>query len=63
MNSTGLTIIIASIIGFIFVAIVVKIIIDKKKGKHSCSCGGNCQVCGICTKYTSGELKEQNDNR
>ena len=33
------TIIIAAVIGAIFVAIVVKEIINKKKGKHSCSCG------------------------
>ncbi len=59
MTPTELTIIIASIIGLIFAAVVAKLIIDKKKGKHSCSCGGNCKTCGICTKYTATELKKQ----
>jgi len=37
------TIIIAAIVGAIFVAIVVKEIVNKKKGRSSCSCG-----CGGC---------------
>ena len=40
------TIIIASVIAIIFVAIVVTQIINKKKGKSSCSCGGACGSCG-----------------
>lgn len=42
------TIIIASLIGVIFVAIVVNEIVKKIKGKSSCSCGGNCGACGLC---------------
>ena len=42
------TIIIASLIGVIFVAIVVNEIVKKLKGKPSCSCGGNCGACGLC---------------
>lgn len=43
-----LSIIIASVIGAAFVAIIVCGIINKKKGKSSCSCGGNCGACGLC---------------
>ena len=42
------TIIISSVIGVIFVAIIANEIYKKKKGKHSCSCGGNCGACGLC---------------
>lgn len=45
INSIVPTVIIASVIGVLFAAVVVKMIIDKKKGKHSCSCGGNCGAC------------------
>jgi len=41
------TIIVASIIAAIFVVIIVKGILDKKKGKSSCSCGGSCGACGM----------------
>lgn len=37
------TIVVAAIVAAVFVAIVVKGIINKKKGKSSCSCG-----CGDC---------------
>ena len=47
------TIIIAAVIGVIFVAIVVKGIINKKNGKHTCSCGGNCGACGMCSSCNS----------
>ena len=42
-----LTIVIASVIGAAFLAVVIKMIIDKKKGKHSCSCGGSCGACPV----------------
>ena len=42
------TIIVASIIAFVFIAIIVNEIRKKKSGKSSCSCGGNCGACGIC---------------
>lgn len=38
------TIVVAGIVAAVFVAIIVKAIIDKKKGKSSCSCGS----CGGC---------------
>jgi len=41
------TIIIASIIGIIFFAIVIKGIINKKNGKSSCSCGSGCKGCAM----------------
>ncbi len=45
------TIIIASIVAVIFVAIVVSEIIKKKKGKSSCSCGcGGCAFKDSCHK-------------
>ena len=49
-NSNTLTIIVASIIALAFIAIVVKAVIDKKKGKKACACGGNCSLCGLCPK-------------
>lgn len=48
MDHIVLTVIIASVIGIAFAAVLAKMIIDKKHGKHSCSCGGNCASCGIC---------------
>ena len=47
------TIIGAAVIGLIFAAIVVCGIINKKKGKGSCSCSGSCGGCamsGSCHK-------------
>ena len=44
---TILTILIASVIAALFVAVVVVMIINKKNGKHSCSCGGSCSSCPI----------------
>ena len=41
------TIIVASIIGALLVLIAVRGIINKKKGKRSCSCGGSCSACGM----------------
>ena len=42
------TIIVASIIGIIFVSIIVNEVRNRMKGKSSCSCGGNCGACGAC---------------
>ena len=43
------TIIIASIIAVAFIAVIVVGIRNKKQGKSSCSCGGNCGACGcVC---------------
>lgn len=41
------TILIAAIVAIIFLAIVIAEIRNKKKGKHSCSCGGSCESCGM----------------
>ncbi len=38
------TYLVAAIVAAIFIAIVVKGIINKKNGKHSCSCG-SCSGC------------------
>ena len=53
------TIIIASIIAVIFIAIVANEIIKKKKGIPSCSCGGNCDACGICPHQSDNKEKNQ----
>jgi hypothetical protein len=50
VNPVVPTVIVASVIGVLLAAVVIKGIIDKKRGKHSCSCGGNCGACGAC-KY------------
>ena len=45
----GPTILVAAIVGAIFVAIVVRMIINKKNGKSSCSCGcGGCAMKDRC---------------
>ena len=41
------TIIVAAVIAVIFASIIVCGIINKKKGKHSCSCGTSCGACGM----------------
>lgn len=42
------TVVVASVIGILVVAIVVNEIIKRKNGKGSCSCGGNCGACSSC---------------
>ena len=42
------TIIVAAVIGIIFVAIVANEIRNRIKGKSSCSCGGSCGSCNAC---------------
>ena len=44
------TILVATIIGVIFIAIVVSQIRNRIKGKAGCSCGGNCGACGACPR-------------
>ena len=41
------TIIIAAVIAAVVIAIIVVMIRNKKKGKHSCSCGGGCAGCSM----------------
>ena len=41
------TIIIATVIAVIFIAVIVNEVRKKKSGKSSCSCGGNCGACGM----------------
>jgi hypothetical protein len=53
------TIIIASVIAVIFIAIVANEIRKKKKGIPSCSCGGNCAACGICPHQSDNKEKNQ----
>lgn len=49
------TIVVACIIAIPFIAVVLNEIIKKKKGKPSCSCGGNCGACGICPNFSKKE--------
>ncbi len=41
------TVIVLLLVIALFTAIVAREIINKKKGKSSCSCGGNCSACGV----------------
>ena len=42
--------IIGGVLIVIVVAVVWKMISDRRKGKHSCSCGCGCESChGACT--------------
>lgn len=45
------TLIILAIVATVFVAIVATEIRNKKRGKNSCSCGGNCGNCGAGCPY------------
>jgi hypothetical protein len=45
------TILVAAVVAGIFAAIVVRIIVNKKNGKGSCSCG--CGGCGGCAMKDS----------
>ncbi|MBE6634883.1 MAG: FeoB-associated Cys-rich membrane protein [Ruminococcaceae bacterium] len=49
------TVIVAGIVAALFIAVTAKMIIDKKKGKSSCSCGGNCGACGLCSYKDSSK--------
>lgn len=42
------TIIVAVIVSAIFLAIVATSIRNKKQGKSSCACGGDCSRCSHC---------------
>lgn len=42
------TVILICVIAVAFVAVVAVGIRNKLKGKHSCSCGGNCGACSAC---------------
>lgn len=50
-KGTVITIIITAVIAILFIAVIANEIIKKKKGKPSCSCGGNCGACGLCHGY------------
>lgn len=41
------TIIVATIVAVVFFAIVIRGILNKKKGKSLCSCGGSCSGCAM----------------
>ncbi|MBE6600555.1 MAG: FeoB-associated Cys-rich membrane protein [Ruminococcaceae bacterium] len=40
-----ISILIIAVIAAAFAAVVARLIINKKKGKHICSCGGSCGSC------------------
>lgn len=41
------TIIVGSIVAIIVLSVIIRGVINIKKGKHSCSCGGSCGSCGM----------------
>ncbi|MBR4200739.1 MAG: FeoB-associated Cys-rich membrane protein [Oscillospiraceae bacterium] len=45
------TIVITLILIAVVAAIVISMINDRKKGKTSCGCGGDCAHCGACHKH------------
>lgn len=42
------TILIALLVAAVFVAIILRGIANRKKGKSSCACGGDCGSCKGC---------------
>lgn len=57
ITNYGGSIIVGLIVLTIVALIIIKGIRDKRAGKHSCSCGGNCSECGACRK--TSELHKQ----
>ena len=55
MDSIILTVVIAAVIALAFVGVVIKMAVDKRRGKHACSCGGNCGACGLCNSDKSAK--------
>lgn len=51
------TVIIATLIGVLVVAILVNEVVKKKQGKSSCACGGSCGTCGACPHKREPETK------
>ncbi len=45
------TIVISLILLAAVAAIILSMIRDKKKGRSSCGCGGDCAHCGACHKH------------
>ena len=41
-------IIVVLVLAAVVALIVIKLVRDKKRGKHACSCGGDCAGCGVC---------------
>ncbi len=54
------TIIILAIVVVVFLAIIIREIRNKKNGKGSCSCGGNCGACGMNCSCHSEDTNNQN---
>ena len=44
------TIIVALVVFGVIGAVTVKMVCDKKAGKHSCSCGCGCESCALSGK-------------
>ena len=53
------TIIIASLVAILFVAIVVSEIRNRKNGKGSCSCGSSCGSCGMNCHCNTTDAKSK----
>jgi len=41
------TIIVAAVVAAVFLAIVIKGVINRKNGKSYCKCGGGCDSCAL----------------
>ena len=57
MNPTILTSIIGGIIALLFAAVVIGMIKKRRRGEHICSCGGNCDACGLCPSAKQNETE------
>lgn len=51
------TIIVALIVAAIVCAIIVKLVKDKKRGKGSCGCGGDCCNCHARCSHSQSTTK------
>ena len=48
MKTVITTVVVAAVIAIMIVLAVVNIVRRRRRGEHICSCGGNCEACGLC---------------
>ena len=42
------SVVIVFVLAAVVTLIIMKLVRDKKRGRHACSCGGDCKSCGVC---------------
>ena len=55
MKTVITTVVVAAVIAIMIVLAVVNLVRRRRRGEHICSCGGNCEACGLCKSCPSEE--------